>query len=294
MPNRKGSKIMIKGSKFISLLLILTAAAGIIYAMIIRQKTCPLYLAPENASKECSIAIEDQDRDYKKAMGEAFELLLKRKDGESLAILEKILATTPDDFNALWGKAEVFRRQRQFKDSEAILNTLLSRNPCHAPTLISLAYIKYINDDLKGAQKMIQQVLDNTAVQREDRAMAYMMLGTINSRRSSKGIFLAKIKYGTQIKRFFLEAKKLSPELPEVCMGLGTFYLLAPSVVGGNLNKALNELQLAVKIAPDFATANARLAQAYKKSGDVEKYNFYLRRAEELDPANEVVRELKK
>jgi hypothetical protein len=44
-------------------------------------------------------------------------------------------------------------------------------------------------------------------------------------------------------------------------------------------------------MAPDFATANARLAQSYKKKGNKEKYNYYLQRAKELDPENEVANE---
>jgi tetratricopeptide (TPR) repeat protein len=119
-----------------------------------------------------------------------------------------------------------------------------------------------------------------------------MMLGTINSRRSAKGWFLNKLRYGTQIRCHFLKAKEFAPDLPEVHLGLGTFYLLAPPIVGGNLNGALKELELAVKIAPDFATANARLAQAYKRKGDLEKYKYYFQRAKELDPDNEVLMEL--
>ncbi|MDD2752737.1 MAG: tetratricopeptide repeat protein, partial [Candidatus Omnitrophica bacterium] len=88
-------------------------------------------------------------------------------------------------------------------------------------------------------------------------------------------------------------AKGLAPDLPEVRLGLGTFYLLAPGFAGGNQKAALEELEAAVRLAPDFATANARLAQAYQKAGNQEKYNFYLALAKKLDPENEVIAELK-
>lgn len=227
-------------------------------------------------------------------MDDAMYLLRTRRDKDALVIFEEILAKQPDDIEALWGKAEVLRRSRDYKQAEALLNTILSKNSCHIPSLISLSYIRYKDDRLNEAQKLINRVLKTQGLDKHDEALAYMMLGTINSRRSSKGWLFSKIKYGTQIKGHFLKAKELAADMPEVYLGLGTFYLLAPSIVGGNLDKAIKELENAVKLAPDFATANARLAQAYKKMGDEKKYKFYLTRAQELDPDNEVLREITK
>jgi tetratricopeptide (TPR) repeat protein len=227
------------------------------------------------------------------SIDEAFVLLKTRKDNAALAIFEKILFTQPNNLDALWGKAEVLRRSRDYQQSEELLNKILSTNPKHVPVLISLSYIRYKDDKINEALKLINQVLKTDSLDKENRALAYMMLGIINSRRSAKGWFFSKIRYGIQIKCYFLKAKELAPHLPEVHLGLGTFYLKAPAVVGGNLDRAFQELELAVKIAPDFATANARLAQAYKKKGNLEKYNFYIRRARELDPKNEVLKEIK-
>ncbi len=224
-------------------------------------------------------------------MDQAFTLLRDRKDKEALGIFEQVLSATPDNLDALWGKAEVLRRARDYQQAQELLDKILEKNPGHIPSLISLAYLRYKDDRLNEALKLIHRVLRMDNLDKANKALAYMMLGTINSRRSSKGWFLNKITYGTQIKGYFLKAKELAPEFPEVHLGLGTFYLLAPAIAGGNLNKAFEELEYAVKIAPDFATANARLAQAYKEKGDLEKYNLYLNRAKELDPQNEVLHE---
>ena len=225
-------------------------------------------------------------------IGDAMILLKARRDNEAFAIFKKVSAEEPGNLDALWGMAEVLRRSRNYKDSEVILNEILKRNPRHGPSLISLSYIRYKEDNLNIALKLIRKALGEKGLDRESRALAYMMLGSVNSRRSAKGKFFSKIKYGTRIKGYFLKAKELAPHLPEVHLGLGTFYLKAPAIVGGNLDKAVQELETAVRIAPDFATANARLAQAYQKKGDLEKYNFYIKRAKELDPQNEVLKEL--
>lgn len=224
----------------------------------------------------------------------AFRLLKIRKDKDALVIFEQVLMGQPGNLDAFWGKAEVLRRARKYTEAGGILDKILKKNSQHASSLISLAYLRYKDNRLNEALKLVNRALKCSYSDKENQALAYMMLGTINSRRSQKGWFFSKLKYGTQIKCYFLRARGLSPDLPEVHLGLGTFYLLAPAIAGGNLNKAFEELNIALKIAPDFATVNARLAQAYKKKGDLHKFNSYILRVNELDPENEVLKEIKK
>ncbi len=218
-------------------------------------------------------------------------LLKNRKDAAAMKIFEQVLQIEPDNLDALWGKAEVCRRTYDLKQSEEILNQILKLCPHHLAALNSLAYIRYKEGNFKDALRITNQVLKAERLDRENEALAYLLLGAINSMRTTKGWLLTKIQYGTQIKRYFERAKKAAPELAEAHLGIGTFYLKAPEIIGGNLNKAIAELELAVNIAPDFATANARLAQAYKKIGCEDKYNFYISKARQLDPKNEALTE---
>ncbi|MBC8436441.1 MAG: tetratricopeptide repeat protein [Candidatus Omnitrophica bacterium] len=224
---------------------------------------------------------------------DAFSLLKIRKDNQALAVFEELLQRKPNNCGALWGKAEILRRKRRFQESEIILNQVLQKNPDYPPALISLAYIRYHDNRLKEALKLTRRALKSKPLSKENEAMAFMMLGTINSKRSSQGWIINKIQYGTQIKSFFLKAVKIDPGLAEAHLGLGIFYLKAPVIAGGNVDKAIEELTTALRLAPDFATATARLAQAYKKKGDSDKYKIYLRRAEELDSGNEALKELR-
>ncbi len=220
------------------------------------------------------------------------ELLRVRKDNAAGDIFSRVLENNPADVEALWGKAEILRRKRDFEKTQEFLNRIFSIEPKHAPSLIILSYLRYKSDKLDEAQALAEEVLSIPSAGRESRALAYMLLGSINARRSSIGGMVSKIRYGMQIERNFLKAKGLAPDLAEIHMALGSFYLLAPSFAGGNLNKAFSELNAAILLAPDFATANARLAQAYGKKGDLIGYNFYLKRAREIDPGNEVLQEL--
>lgn len=223
-------------------------------------------------------------------LNEVLLLLKLRKDSQCLALSEEILAVDPGNLDALWAKAEILRREYKFTESENLLNKILKVSPYHAPSLITLAYIRYHDDKLNDSLKIVNIVLKNCP-DRENQALAYLMLGIINSKRTTKGWLLSKIQYGMQIKRNFDKAAQLAPEIPDVHLGLGTFFLKAPGFAGGDINKAIDELNIALEMAPDFATANARIAQAYKKKGDLEKYNFYIGRAKELDSDNEVLQE---
>ena len=226
------------------------------------------------------------------SLAEAAELLRIRKDKKALAIIEKILAREPENIDALCGKAEILRRGGKYKEAESILNQLLQKDPLYENALLSLAYIRYQTGKAEESFKLVNTVLESACMDKENEALAYTLLGGINSLRAEKGWLFTKFKYGTKIQCYFLKAKELAPEVPEVRLGLGTFYLLAPQIIGGDLNKALPELEYTVSIAPDFATANARLAQAYKKKGDMAKYKHYIERAKELDPNNEAVKEI--
>ncbi len=223
---------------------------------------------------------------------DALALLKKRDDNAALKNFQAVLDSAPDNIDALWGKAEVLRRRRNYRESEALLNAILSADKKHVSSLLSLAYIRYTDGRLSEGLSLINRVLDMDYVDKEDTALAYILLGTINSKYARESGFLNKLRYGTRIKGYFLKAKKLSPGMAEGHLALGTFYLLAPAFAGGNVNKAVQELEAAFKIAPDFATVNVRLAQAYRMQGQIDKVNFYLNRAKQLDPGNEVLKEI--
>lgn len=219
-------------------------------------------------------------------------LLRERKDNVALVIFEKVLITQPQNPDALWGKAEALRRRHQLKEAEALLNNLIKLNPDYPAALNSLAYIKYSQGSIGQALKIISRILKIKSLDRENRALAYLTLGAINSWRATHGWPINMIQYGTQIKCYFQRAEEICPDLAETHLGMGTFFLKAPAVIGGNIDNAIKELELAIKIAPNFASANARLAQAYQKIGLEDEFSYYFNKAKKLDPQNEVLKEI--
>lgn len=225
-----------------------------------------------------------------KPIEQAFDLLRIRQDKDAIVIIDKILESEPHNLDALWGRAEVFRRARHFKLSELIIKEILDAKPNHAKALNSLALLKYREGNLGEALSLTSRVFIVTDNQ-EDNALAYVMLGLISETRPKKGI-IDRFKYGMQTKNLFLNAVSFGPRMPETHLELGSFYLAASFIEGGNLNKAIKELSYAIKIAPEYADASARLAQVYRKKGDMGKFKLYLKRAMSLDPDNEIVKQI--
>ena len=220
----------------------------------------------------------------------ALEQLKARQDEDAWLNFEKALKGSDSGLDALWGEAELLRRKRKYDESEEVLKKILSTNPNHALSLVTLSYIKYNSGKFNEAEKLLSSALDSPN-DKESAAAAYVMLGAVNAARAEKGNIIEKLMYAPQVKCYFDRAVELAPGLAEAHLALGTFYLLAPGVLGGgNLDKASVELNLAVNLAPGFATANARLAQCYKKQYDYVKYNFYREIAEKVDPDNEVLK----
>ncbi|MBP7217235.1 MAG: tetratricopeptide repeat protein [Candidatus Omnitrophica bacterium] len=218
-------------------------------------------------------------------------LLTERRDKEALAVFEQVLVDQPHNEDALWGKAEILIRFRRFKEAEALCSGVLLQNPDHAPTLTSLAYLRYKDNALPEAKKLVLRALRVPTFSAQDRAMAYMMLGAINSKKSSSGGLVNKVFYGTQIKGYFQKAVDTAPDLAETHLGLGSFYLMAPAIVGGDIDKAISELMKAIELAPSYATAHVRLAQAYQKKGDQKQCNVSIAHAQALDPENEALQD---
>ena len=220
--------------------------------------------------------------EYSSKIDEAMDLLRTRRNKDALAILDKILLSEPKNPDAIWGKAEIFRRAGQYKLAELMFKEVLEIKPDHLPALISLAYLRYTEGNLKAALNLTNQAFILSGSCRQGKALTYVLLGLINSARPFNGGVIARINRSLEIKSYFLRAARLAPELPETHLFLGIFYLEAPFLEGGNLKQAIRELTRAVEIAPEFSEANALLAQAYKKQESTTTRNSQLYRDKRL------------
>jgi tetratricopeptide (TPR) repeat protein len=217
------------------------------------------------------------------------------RDKEAREVFERIIALDGKNIAAQWGRAEVLRRQHKVKESEEILNNLIKANPEFSPAYISLAYIKYIQMDFEKSVQLAHKVIDQGRenVDLSNYVRSYAMMAGAKGMIAHYGGPLSKAINGTSVMPNLRKAEKLQPDSPGVLFGLGSFYLLAPVIAGGDIDRAKTYFEKVIQIDPQFSDAYVRLAQLYKVRGDKEKYNFYLNKALEIDPQSELAQDIK-
>ena len=212
------------------------------------------------------------------------------KDKEAQDTFSKILNLDPDATEAKWGLAESLRRQHRIKESEKILNEVIDKNPGFSPAYISLAYIKYIQMDFERCVRLALKVMRQGSknVDLSNYVRSYTLYAGAKGMIAHYGGPISKAVNGTAVLPNLRKAEKLQPDSPAVVFGLGSFYLLAPALAGGNLEKAEEYLKKTIEIDPLLSDGYVRLGQLYKMRNDNDKYQEYLRKALEIDPKNEI------
>ena len=207
--------------------------------------------------------------------------------------MEEVDSVSPE---ARWGLAEVLRRRHRIEESQPILEEIIKEKPDFSPAYTSLGYMLFDKKEYERSIQLATTVLRQgpDKVDTTDYVRAYLIIGGAKAMLADSGGLLSRIVNGSQILPYFKKAQKLQPDSAGVFYGLGSFYLLAPSIVGGDKVKGLEFLEKAVKADPLFVDAYARLAQGYKMMGDEKKAKVYLDRGSELDPQNELTLTVKK
>ncbi|MFA5119371.1 MAG: hypothetical protein WC695_11100 [Candidatus Omnitrophota bacterium] len=187
-----------------------------------------------------------------------------------------------------WGVAEVLRRRHKEAESRTLLEEIIKAAPDFAPARISLAYIEYIQGEYNKSVNLARRVIESgqAQVDKSNYVRAYLLFAGGKGMIAHYGGPISKVINGTAVLPYLKKAQALTPDAAGVLFGLGSFYLLAPSLVGGDRAKALEYLEKAVAADPYFADAYVRLAQVYGFKGDSGKYELYMKRALEIDPGN--------
>jgi tetratricopeptide (TPR) repeat protein len=217
------------------------------------------------------------------------------RDKEAGEVFSKVLNLSPETIEAKWGTAEVLRRQHHADKSQNLLKEVLKESPEFSPAYITLAYIRYTQTNFNEAVRLAIKVLDRGEgnVDLSNHVRAHLIYAGNKGMIAHYGGPVSKIINGTAVLPSLKAAERLQPESAQVKFGLGSFYLLAPSLVGGDLVKAEEYLKQAIAIDTLFTDAYVRLGQLYKKKGDSLKYNEYLDKALSIDPLNELALDIK-
>ncbi len=212
------------------------------------------------------------------------------KDKEAGELFRDILKKDSSLVEAKWGLAEALRRQHKLSEAQELLNEVIGEQSRFYPAYISLAYIKYIRMDFNQCALLASKVIraGREKVDLSNYVRAYCLYAGAKGMIAHYGGPFSKLFNGTVVKSNLDIARKLEPDSVIVFFGLGSFYLLAPQIAGGDMRKAQAYLEKAIQADPLFSDAYVRLAQLYKARGDSAGFKKYLDKALELDPANEL------
>jgi tetratricopeptide (TPR) repeat protein len=191
---------------------------------------------------------------------------------------------------AKWGALECARRKRLGEQAGKGLYAVIESNPEFAPAYISLAYYKYMNFDFNESARLTYAVtkMDPENVDSDNYVRAYALFGGAKGMIAHYGGPLSKMINGGLVSSYLKKAEELDPDSAAALVGMGGYYLLAPPLLGKDLEKAEQYLLKAKEADPLFPDTYVRLAQLYRAKGDNDKYERYLEKALSLDPQNEI------
>lgn len=217
------------------------------------------------------------------------------KNKEADSVFSVMLKNNSVSLEAKWALAEIMRRRHELDKSENILDAIIKQNPNFSPAYISLAYIRYIKTDFRGASRLTLHVIrqGRRTVDLTNYVRAYLLYAGAKGMIAHYGGPISKIINGTAVFSALEIAQNLLPEYPGVYYGLGSFYLLAPEVVGRDIDKAKEYLEKAIKADPFFADSYVRLSQVYQLKKDEVNAQIYLNKALAVDPGNELALDIK-
>lgn len=150
----------------------------------------------------------------------------------------------------------------------------------NAASLQTLGTNYFMSGDFKKATETLAKAADLEP----DNAMIQTLLGRAWGRRAETSFALSAPGYATKARDAFQRALQLSPGNPEALDDLFNFYMAAPGLVGGGIEKAANLLpQFRKYDLAGFYLAQARL---YQKKGQMAEAEASLRQAVQVAPQN--------
>lgn len=186
-------------------------------------------------------------------------------------------------------EAIILMREHRHAQSSAILTEVLESQPDFYPATAVLAHLRYLQKDFAASYALARRL-----IARKKELSRYHYTVSLLLAAGAKGILTKKnlvraIPGYFEVHGYIRETKKLRPEAAEVLYGLGSYHLLLPSVVGGNVDLAISLLEQSRQLTPLNTHVYVRLAQAYRSKGDEAAYRKYMARATEIDPQDELL-----
>jgi tetratricopeptide (TPR) repeat protein len=221
--------------------------------------------------------------------------LTNHRNKEAMKNFVRLSELKPGSVESEWGIAEVLRRGHDLAKSKIILYKIIKENPDFAPAYLTLAYVEYLNRNFEETVKLAFKVvkMGRADIDVSSYARAYLLVAAGKGMIAHFGGPISKAINGTAVMSNIKKAQSLQPDSAGLMFSLGSYYLLAPALAGKDIDEAEKYLKMAIERDRFLADAYVRLAQVYKIKRKVDLYNSFLNKALEIDPGNELAKDIK-
>ncbi len=194
-----------------------------------------------------------------------------------LAILSMAACTT------LWAQTNLDDaakaiKARNFTSAQATLEQALKATPDHAQALALMGELHLAN----RAPEKAAEFLDKAIAQQPDKARYHLLRGHALGMRASQVNIMRAMTMAGDIRAAYEKAVELDPRDRAVRFGLFSFYLVAPSLAGGGLDKAQAFAEQTVAL--DGAASHQMKAQILQKQKKPAEAYAELKLAAAADP----------
>ena len=172
---------------------------------------------------------------------------------------------------------------------------LARENPTNALYFYELARVDYYRcSSVRGSQgnKVAAAILDQAITDAQEAlkldehsAVAHSLLADLYGNKIGLGVgFMLGARFGPKVDAENKRALELDSNNPQVLASLGRQYLHAPKMFGGDLDKAIANLQKSIDRDPTADETYVWLAITYRKKGDAVAANKALDEALQRNP----------
>jgi tetratricopeptide (TPR) repeat protein len=171
-------------------------------------------------------------------------------------------------------EAHLAFQARDYQQATNLLEKQLEGNEKNVVAHLFMAKIGVKTDELDLAEKHIKfaeeliRGKESKIFEMKIQAEVFYWFGVIMEMQAEKASIFSMSGYAKKSLKGYLKAVKLSSKNLEYRKGLINFYLGAPSLLGGDIDKAINHAQIAFEQEPNFGYK--MLANCYAKNGDIQ------------------------
>ncbi len=163
---------------------------------------------------------------------------------------------------------------KDYSQATSLFEKQLEQNENNVVAYLYLAKIAVKKEDLDLAEEHILEagelIEDNSekALDKNIQGEVFHWLGSIMEMQAEKSSIFSMSRYAKQSLKGYLKSVELLPEKLQYREGLINFYLGAPSLLGGDIDKAIKHAKITFDQNPNFGFK--MLVNSYEKNGDTQ------------------------